>query len=50
MNVLDITEEEFLTDETFPDSDALLRETWPVPPEDDSREFELYLLDIGVRI
>ena len=50
MNVLDITEEEFRIDETFPDSDALLRETWPVPPEDDSREFELYLLDIGVRI
>ena len=50
MNVLDITEEEFPIDETFPDSDALLRETWPVPPEDDSREFELYLLDIGVRI
>ena len=50
MNVLDITEEDFLIDETFPDSDALLQETWPVPPEDDSREFELYLLDIGVRI
>ena len=50
MSVLDITEEEFLIDETFPDSDALLRETWPIPPEDDSREFELYLLDIGVRI
>ncbi len=47
---MEITEEEFLTDETEKDYDAVLKETWPVPMEDLIREFEDYLLDIGVRI
>ena len=41
--------EELLMEDLFPDEDALLQETWPIPAEDISREYELYLEDIGVR-
>ena len=46
---MEIAEEEFLTDETLP-ADDLLNEAWPLPIEDTVKEFEEYLLDIGVRI
>ena len=26
------------------------KDTWPFPPEDDSREVELFLMDIGLRL
>ena len=42
--------EEILLDELFPAEDAVMKEPRPVPPEDLAREFEEYLLDIGVRI
>jgi len=42
--------EEFLTEAYEQEEDAVLREAWPLPFEDTVREFEEYLLDIGVRI
>ena len=47
---MEIAEESLTADETGLDTDALLKETWPVPEEDFIKEFEEYLLDIGVRI
>ena len=47
---MEITEESLTADETGLDTDALLKETWPIPEEQFTREFEEYLLDIGVRI
>ena len=51
---MDITEEAILADtipaDDSPEEDALMRETCPLPWEDTVREFENYLLDIGVRI
>ena len=46
---MEITEEEYLVDESEEETD-LFKETWPLPPEDTVREFEQYLLDIGIRI
>ena len=45
---MEITEEEFLTDDRT--EDDLFKETAPLPWDDTVREFENYLLDIGVRI
>ena len=50
MTTLEITEEEYRTDDLFPDEEDLLKETWPIVPDETVREFEQYLLDIGVRI
>lgn len=50
MNPMNIIEEEFLTDETDPADEDVLKEAWPVTQEELTREFEQYLLDIGVRI
>ena len=56
---MDITEEATLTGavpeeavqaESSPEEGPLIRETCPPPWEDAVREFEQYLLDIGVRI
>ena len=47
---MELTEEESLADETFPDREAALKEAWPVSEEDLIKEFEEYLLDIGVRV
>ena len=33
-----------------PAEDDLFKETWPLPPEETAKEYELYLADIGVRI
>ena len=49
MNPMEITEE-ILLDELFPSEDDLLKETWPLPPEENAKEYGLYLADIGVRI
>ena len=46
---MEITEE-ILLDELFPVEDDLLKESWPLPVEQTVKEFEEYLLDIGVRI
>ena len=47
---MEITEEEYLMEELFPAEEAILKEAWSIPQEDLIREFENYLLDIGVRI
>lgn len=46
---MEITEE-ILLDGLFPEEDDLLKESWPLPVEQTVKEFEEYLLDIGVRI
>lgn len=47
---METIEEEYLADETEPDEETLLEETWPITQESLVKEFEEYLLDIGVRI
>ena len=48
---MEITEEEYLTDDlTQGEEDIILKESAPLPWEETVREFEEYLLDIGVRI
>ena len=47
---MEIIEKEFLAEDLTPADEDILKETWPIPPEDYTREFEQYLLDIGVRI
>lgn len=47
---MEIIDEEYLTDETVLADDDILKEAWPIPQEDLIKEFEEYLLDIGVRI
>ena len=47
---METIEEEYLADETEPDEETLLEETWPITRESRVKEFEEYLLDIGVRI
>ena len=44
---MDITEEEFLTDET--DTIDITREAWPIPPSDNVKDFEEFLMDLGLR-
>ena len=46
---MEITEE-ILTDALFPAEDDLIKETRPLSVEETVKEFEEYLLDIGVRI
>ena len=47
---MEIEEETYLTIETETDEEAILKEAWPLPLEDMVKEFEEYLLDIGIRI
>lgn len=47
---MDTAEEALTADEAGLDTDAVFKEAWPVPEEQFTREFEQYLLDIGVRI
>lgn len=44
---MDITEEEFLTDDTT--EKDITREAWPIPPSDSVKDFEEYLMDLGLR-
>ncbi len=44
---MEITEER--TPETEPAETTVVIEAWSFPPEDDSREFEEYLMEIGLR-
>jgi len=46
---MDTLDETLITDDTEP-AEETLKEARPLPPEDTVREFEEYLLDIGVRI
>ena len=47
---MEITEEEFMTADTDPAEADIIKEAWPIPPEDYTREFEEYLMDIGLRL
>ena len=47
---MEITEEEFLTDDEEQEAENLIRESCPLPWEETVREFQDYLWDIGVRI
>ncbi len=44
---MDITEEEFLTDDA--DSIDSSREARPIPPSDNIKDFEDFLMDLGLR-
>lgn len=46
---MEIAEEEFMTAETKPAETETIKEAWPIPPEDYTREFEEYLMEIGLR-
>ena len=46
---MEITEEEFITAETDQEDAKVLKEACPIPPEDYTREFEEYLMEIGLR-
>lgn len=46
---MEITEEEIMTAETEPAETEVIKEAWPIPPEDTAREFEEYLMEIGLR-
>lgn len=45
---MDIPEDELRTDDAKT-ADDVFREAWTVPPGDDIREFEEYLMGIGIR-
>ncbi len=47
---MELTEDEILMDDEFPDEAETLKEAWPLPIADTVKEFENYLMDIGVRI
>ena len=47
---MEITEEEFMTVETDQEDTKVLKEAWPIPSEDYTREFKEYLMEIGLRI
>ena len=46
---MEITDEEFMTDETDRISDDVLKESWPVPSEESLEEFIGYLMDLDLR-
>ena len=46
---MEIAEEEFVLDGTEQVNDSVLREAWPIPSEESLKEFENYLLDLGLR-
>ena len=46
---MEIAEEEFVRDGTEQVNDSVLMEAWPIPSEESLKEFENYLLDLGLR-
>ena len=46
---MEITDEEFMIDETGRISDEVLKESWPVPSEESLEEFIGYLMDLDLR-
>ncbi len=46
---MDATTEDLLLDEYYPNEADLLKETWPFPQENTVKEFEEFLMDIGLR-
>ena len=46
---MEIAEEEFVLDGTEQVNDSVLMEAWPIPSEESLKEFENYLMDLGLR-
>ena len=46
---MEITEDEIMTLESDQEDIEVLKEAWPIPPDDYTREFEEYLMEIGLR-
>ena len=46
---MEITDEEFMTDETDRISDEVLKEAWPVASDESLEEFIGYLMDLDLR-
>ena len=46
---METTEEDFMTAEVELAETEIIKETWSVFPEDNVREFEEYLMEIGLR-
>lgn len=49
MMKLDIVEEALIVEEGEQAEDDLLKEAWPIPSDEYLKEFEQYLMDIGLR-
>ena len=47
---MEITEEEIMTAESDQEDKEVPKEVWSIPQEDNIREFEEYLMEIGLRI
>ena len=46
---MEITEDEIMTLESDQEDIEVLKEAWPIPPKDYTRDFEEYLMEIGLR-
>ncbi len=46
---MDATAEDLLLDEYYPAEADRLKEAWPLPQENTVKEFEEFLMDIGLR-
>jgi hypothetical protein len=46
---MEIMEEELMTPKTEPAETNITMEAWSIPPEDETREFEEFLMEIGLR-
>ena len=47
---MEIMEDEIMLAEADQEDSEVLKEVWPITPEDYTREFEEYLMEIGLRI
>ena len=43
-------DESLMEEDHQPAKEEESKDSWPFPPEDDSREFELFLEEIGLRL
>lgn len=46
---MDATAENLLLNEYYPVEAERIKEEWPLPPENTIKEFEEFLIDIGLR-
>ena len=46
---MDVTAEDLLMEEYYPAEADILKEAWPLPPKNTVKEFEEFLMDIGLR-
>ncbi len=50
VKTVDTADEALMDVDEKPAKNEGKNETWPFPPEDETREFEQFLMDIGLRI